>query len=645
VIQKSLQLKFHGKILDQLGFQTYQSPVASLSELVANAWDADAATVRITLPDSTKESAEIVIEDNGNGMTLEECQELYLNVGYDRRKGDPLAKTRNGRNVMGRKGIGKFAGFGIAQKIHIETVSSATGERSVFTMDINKLRSDEYIKEGGDISAETTGPDESSKERHGTKVVLQGLSLNKAISAPSFSKSMARRFLVHQTSDEFQIYVNGEEIPKAEDTSNVEFTFPKDYDARKSPDGMRMDDEGWGVEELSGGHKIRWKFFFNKETISDGDLQGVTIFANGKLVQKPFFFNLSGGLGGQAGQSYMFGQVVADYVDQLAVDPISAERQRVNWEIPETAPLLEWGQERVRQLLRVWHDKRGEKKHMVLEKRVSGFSERLERLGKYERKTVKNVLTKLGGFSTLSQEKYEDMAKSILTAWEGGRLKEMWTKIANTENLSETDFLDILMETNVVSSLNVGESIKTKLTAISKLKERIEEKDLENAIRDHLANNPWIISPKWDMFKKEVRVKTILEECATRSELSKNPYVGRVDLVLSSGTQLLVLEFMRPGLKLDWDHISRCERYIMRIRSSIESQTGLEFTSVSGYVVADRIDTGPDVRRKIQDLKKSDIVVTDWNGLLDNAIAYWDEYLHILVERGSGDTRLENLLG
>ena len=119
-MDKTLQLKFHGKILDQLGFQTYQSPVASLSELVANAWDADAKTVDITLPDNNEPSAKITIKDDGKGMTFEECQERYLNVGYDRRNGNPLAKTLGGRNTMGRKGIGKLAGFGIAKKIQIQ---------------------------------------------------------------------------------------------------------------------------------------------------------------------------------------------------------------------------------------------------------------------------------------------------------------------------------------------------------------------------------------------------------------------------------------------------------------------------------------------------------------------------------------------
>ena len=71
------------------------------------------------------------------------------------------------------------------------------------------------------------------------------------------------------------------------------------------------------------------------------------------MSQTPFLFNITGGVGGQAGIPYIAGQVEADFVDRLKVDPMSAERQRINWAIPETQPLLRWGEDKVKQLLLV----------------------------------------------------------------------------------------------------------------------------------------------------------------------------------------------------------------------------------------------------------------------------------------------------
>lgn len=125
-MQRTLKLKFHGRVLDQLGFQTYQGRPASLAELVANAWDADAASVEITLPSSAGPASEIVVEDDGCGMTFEECQAKYLNIGYDRKNGNPKATTLGKRQVMGRRGTGKLAGFGIVKKAAAETAGAGT---------------------------------------------------------------------------------------------------------------------------------------------------------------------------------------------------------------------------------------------------------------------------------------------------------------------------------------------------------------------------------------------------------------------------------------------------------------------------------------------------------------------------------------
>ena len=138
--EEKLYLRFHGRIIDSLGIQMYQSPVAAVAELIANAWDADASLVTVDLPSNLSGTATILVEDNGIGMTFAECQALYLNIGRNRREEDETgAASPDGRPVLGRKGIGKFAGFGIAELLEIDTTSSKTGERTVFQLDLAGL--------------------------------------------------------------------------------------------------------------------------------------------------------------------------------------------------------------------------------------------------------------------------------------------------------------------------------------------------------------------------------------------------------------------------------------------------------------------------------------------------------------------------
>ena len=168
-----LRLNFSGRIIDHLGLQMYQSPVAAVAELVANAWDADADNVEITLPATMTKAAELVVKDDGSGMSFTECQGRFLNIGYARRgnKGIELSKQKK-RRILGRKGIGKFAGFGIARVVRIETISGENGERTIFEMDMSKLRADDYVnREGTEVDLiEHEGPDVLRQQEHGTTV-------------------------------------------------------------------------------------------------------------------------------------------------------------------------------------------------------------------------------------------------------------------------------------------------------------------------------------------------------------------------------------------------------------------------------------------------------------------------------------------
>ena len=87
---KKLHINFHGRIIDHLGIEMYQSPVAAIAELISNSWDADAEVVEVTLPPtSAGDDDKYIVKDDGIGMTFHECQEYFLNVGYCRRGDDP----------------------------------------------------------------------------------------------------------------------------------------------------------------------------------------------------------------------------------------------------------------------------------------------------------------------------------------------------------------------------------------------------------------------------------------------------------------------------------------------------------------------------------------------------------------------------
>lgn len=89
------------------------NPETAITELVANAWDAGATEVDITIPSSIGNL--LIISDNGEGMTREEFFERWMTLSYNRAAhqnnsikdpaNDSLYRLAYGRNGEGRHGL------------------------------------------------------------------------------------------------------------------------------------------------------------------------------------------------------------------------------------------------------------------------------------------------------------------------------------------------------------------------------------------------------------------------------------------------------------------------------------------------------------------------------------------------------------
>jgi hypothetical protein len=640
-----LTLEFHGRVLEHLGIQMYQKPVNALAELVANTWDADSPSAEITLPKKLESGATITVRDRGLGMTFDECQQHFLKVGRNRRAKDPDARSTGGRRILGRKGIGKFAGFGIAKIITIDTTSKETGEHTVFVLRLDDLLTSDYVDTSSrriDV-VEYEAPSRARRASHGTTVTLSHLTLNQLRGPVEQAKSMARRFQL-QAESGFKITVNGQQAPDDLASASVQFRFPEAYKSDEKPDGLTIDKDGWGAEKLANGRSIRWRFLFFKDPIEEEELRGVAVFSGVKVAQAPFNFQMTQGTTAQHGLEYLAGRVIADYIDELPEDLISTERQRINWEHDETRPLLEWGEKRLRQVLRIWAERRAEKREKELDEKVAEFSARLAKLSLGERATIRRALRQIAKIPTLSDAQFQNLGGAILSAWEGGRVKALVEAIAQAAELSSDSLLSLLLEVDVISAINTAEAILTKLETVYGLRVRIARRELENDLRDFIADHPWLVSPEWETYRKERNLGSLLKDAAKASGWDKYAYQGRVDLTLSSGKQLLVIEFMRPGESLDDDHLHRFSLYVRALRRAVESQTNGRFDQVTGYLVADKLDKNPLLREEIIARADDGMLAMDWTTLLTNSIEQHRHLLESLAQRAPTDERMLTLV-
>jgi len=111
---KELVMVFDPNTIEHLGVRMYSRIPTAIAELVANAYDADAKKVTVSLYDG--EDKKIVVEDDGIGMSFDEINENFLRIGRNRRVEGEI-KTTSGRVITGRKGLGKLVPFPI-NKFH-----------------------------------------------------------------------------------------------------------------------------------------------------------------------------------------------------------------------------------------------------------------------------------------------------------------------------------------------------------------------------------------------------------------------------------------------------------------------------------------------------------------------------------------------
>lgn len=79
-----LVMKFDPNTIQHLGISMYSTLPPVLGELVANAYDANASKVDVYLYDNI-DPKQIIVSDDGDGMTFSELNDKYLRIWSNRK--------------------------------------------------------------------------------------------------------------------------------------------------------------------------------------------------------------------------------------------------------------------------------------------------------------------------------------------------------------------------------------------------------------------------------------------------------------------------------------------------------------------------------------------------------------------------------
>lgn len=204
------------KVISILGPHLYGDTASIVAELISNCYDADADNCWVTI--KTGEFPEIIIEDDGEGMTPLRVNRYFLNIGYDRR--DKRPKTKKGRRVFGRKGIGKLAAFSLAKRI--ELYSTRNGKKAGCILDYDEITKNNKEPVAIPDKKIRFAPDRLSASGTGTKLVLKEIQKNINTTYYYLVNRIIRNFSVD--FDEFKIHLQkNDEEPRIVKYADLDF--------------------------------------------------------------------------------------------------------------------------------------------------------------------------------------------------------------------------------------------------------------------------------------------------------------------------------------------------------------------------------------------------------------------------------------
>ena len=137
------------RVLQLLGDELIGSPRLAVFELVKNAYDADAASVVVSLDLGSETEPAIKVVDDGEGMTLDLLRSVWLVPGDDHRRRQRDAKRRSHRFhrlPLGEKGLGRFAVHKLGNRIRL-TTRARESEECVVDVDWNELIAKPFLDE------------------------------------------------------------------------------------------------------------------------------------------------------------------------------------------------------------------------------------------------------------------------------------------------------------------------------------------------------------------------------------------------------------------------------------------------------------------------------------------------------------------
>ena len=592
--------------VDKLGVKLYDRVSAVIAETIANCYDADATEVVVTAPMgdllATKargvlrdKGFTIEVQDNGTGMVPDEVNKFYLVVGAERRT-DPKRgghSRKFQRKVMGRKGVGKLAPFGICQRIEIITAGGkrarSDGNKGYLTAHLVLDRSS-ILTDTDSAYYPIVGPrDDTLSPNTGTIVRLSQFDHRLVPSIDDFERQLSQRFGVaspnwqiklvdsSKTSTDPQYFrlvgdfqvdtmlgtvLRFEEIPASRGRPA---SHPVLDSSRKVVDGLTAGFEHEGIF-----YAVTGWVAYSKHPYKDDLMAGIRIYCRGKMAAQTHIFNMKAGFTGEYDiRSYLVGELHADWLDEPE-DLIRTDRQDILWSHALGQEFQHWGQTVVKKVGTISREPKRKRAWELFEE-VSKIHELLAKAFPHDsQKAIRDNTIEIAKVIAKSarEDELQDLehVKSLvdLSMLLGPHitLDRKLREAAESVDDPLSVVTSILATARIAELSAFGQIAEDRVKVIKRIEQLKDDKaTLEAVFQSLIGEAPWLINPQWSPITANQSFATLKREFQKfYRERTGNVLVlddfsdptKRADFVLSSQDNVVqIIEIKKPGHALE----------------------------------------------------------------------------------------------
>lgn len=627
------QMTLSLSVLKHLGFGLYSNVPAVLSEVVANAWDADAQKVVIDIDVSGK----ITITDDGHGMSVDDANNKYLYVGYERRsqRGESMTPKFK-RRVMGRKGIGKLSLFSIAKNIEVHSVKD--GASHGFTLNTDDI--EKIIKKEERQYHPTVIPTGNVEIDKGTRIILTNMKKKLDRSSIFLRRKLARRFSI--IGPDFQIILDGTEISPEDRAYHDKIQYIWTFDDRgtkvqntvkeldhyeKRPSSLG-DDEKFNIGGWIGTARTAGDL---RDSETGESLNSIILLVRGKLAQEDILPEFrEGGLYSK----YIFGEIHADFLDRDDLDDISTtNRQNIIQDDPRYVALRSKLQQELKYIQSRWTDLRNEEGQKVAEKMIPSIKDWLTSLDTGYQMAAKKLFGRINQLPIDTDDEKRQIFIGAILAFERLRFRRLTGRIDQISDNNLTALSQVFSQIDDLEESAYYQITRDRLDVINKLVNLVDDDAKERAIQTHLFNHLWLLEPSWKWARStEIMERRIRLAITTASKSFDEDELYRLDIYyMTTGGKHVIIELKRASRALkSEDLVSQISKYNDEI-SKVLSESGrqgekVEFICVIGRQLQNW-STPEGRERSERTLAGQNAHVVMYDQLIDNAQAAYQDYL------------------